>query len=247
MAVRYEVTDGIARMTLDRPQAANSVTLEMALEIAAGIGRFAVDDAALVLVITGSGDRAFCAGGAIDTLPRCADHAEASRSGPLGFARLDPGKPTIAAVNGHCFGGGLELALWCDLRIAAENASFGALNRSWGVPLIDGGTQRLPRIVGEGNALWMILGGQRVDATRALEIGLVQEVVPRGDALRRALEFAAAVAAYPQPALLADRTGVLDTREHGLADGLAREFERGKPILKHRDVALRIRARLSAS
>jgi enoyl-CoA hydratase len=247
MAVRYEVIDAIARMTLDRPEAANSVTVDMALAIAACVERFATDDEARALVVTGSGDRSFCAGGAIETLPECADHAQAEHSGPLGFARLDPGKPTIAAVNGHCFGGGLELALWCDVRIAAENASFGALNRPWGVPLIDGGTQQLPSIVGHGNAMWMVLGGHRVDAARALQLGLVQEVVPRGEALARALEFAAGVVAYPQPALLADRAGVLDAREHGLADGLIGEFDRGMPVLKDPAVADRIRRHVESS
>jgi len=122
---------------------------------------------------------------------------------------LDPGKPTIAAVNGHCYGGGLELALWCDWRVAAENAQFGALNRRWGLTLIDGGTQRLPRIVGFGNAMWLICTGCRIDAQRAFQIGLVQELVPAGEALPRALELAHTLARLPQPALIADRRGVV--------------------------------------
>ena len=241
MSVHYAVEGPIATLTIDRPDAANSVTVEMALEIAESIRAFAAEDAARVLIVTGNGERAFCAGGAIETLDVCADHAEARRSGPLGFARQDPDKPTIAAVNGHCFGGGLELALWCDIRIAAENASFGALNRPWGVPLIDGGTQRLPAIVGRGNALWMILGGHRVDAARALQIGLAQEVVPRGRALERALELANTIASYPQPGLLPDRAGALEASPAPTDDGLRREFERGYPVLSDPDVAQRIR------
>ncbi len=108
MSVLYEVERPIARLTIDRPDAANSVTVEMALEIASSIRAFAAEDEARVLIVTGSGERAFCAGGAIETLDVCADHEEAHRSGPLGFARQDPGKPTIAAVNGHCFGAGLS-------------------------------------------------------------------------------------------------------------------------------------------
>jgi enoyl-CoA hydratase len=230
-SVLYEVNGTIAQLTLERPDAANSVTIEMALEIAAAVDRFTADRTARALVVTGAGKRAFCAGGAIETLPECAAHAEARRAGPLGFAKLEPGKPTIAAVNGHCFGGGLELALWCDVRIAADNATFGALNRSWGVTLIDGGTQRLPRAVGHGNAMWMILGGERIDASRAHQIGLVQEVVSEGRALARALEFANRVAAYPQAGLLADRASVVASHDQPLAEGLQSEFDRGVKVL----------------
>lgn len=153
--VRYAHRDGVAELTLDRADAANSITIDMACEIREALQRFMESDAK-VLIVTGRGPKSFCAGGAIETLDRCADGEHASEVGPLGFARIDPGKPTIAAINGYCFGGGLELALWCDVRIASANSSFGALNRPWGVPLIDGGTQRLSRIVGYGNAMWMI-------------------------------------------------------------------------------------------
>ena len=138
----------VTQLRLNRPEAANAVNLETVHELTAAIEAFAADEGARVLVVTGAGDRSFCGGGDLADMLEFTRHADADRAGPLGFARLDPGKPTIAAVNGHCFGGGLELALWCDFRIAARNASFGALNRPWGLPLIDGGTQRLPRIVG---------------------------------------------------------------------------------------------------
>ncbi len=157
----------------------------------------------------------------------------------MGFARLDPGKPTIAAVNGHCYGGALELSLWCDFRIAAQNAQFGALNRQWGVTLIDGGTQRLPRIVGYGNAMWMIQTGSRIDAQRALEIGLCQELVPVGQALSRALEIAHALAELPQPALVADRRGVGASMSNGLKHGLDFETKVGRAVLGDPEVVAR--------
>jgi enoyl-CoA hydratase len=160
---------------------ANAVNLEMASAIAEAIGAFAADEAARVLVVTGAGERSFCAGGDLnELLEQLTDHAETSGAAPLGFSHLDPGKPTVTAVNGHCYGGGFELALWCHFRIAAANARFGTLNRRGGVTLIDGGTQRLPRLVGYGNAVWMVETGCRIDAEHALRIGLVQQLVPEG-------------------------------------------------------------------
>ena len=142
-----------------------------------------------MLVLTGAGDIAFCAGAdlkALETLgPRLQDPA-----GPLGFTRLTPPRPTIAAVSGWCLAGGFELALWCDLRIATEGSTLGFTERRFGVPLIDGGTQRLPRIVGLGRALDLILTGRLVHADEALRIGLLTEIVPPGRHLERALEYA---------------------------------------------------------
>jgi enoyl-CoA hydratase len=241
MSIVVEHLDGVMQLTLDRQAAANSVTVEMALQVAAAIDAFAEDENARVLVVTGAGERAFCAGGDVGSLLEICEHDQADRAGPLGFARLDPGKPTIAAVNGHCYGGGLELSLWCDFRIVAENAVFGALNRQWGVTLIDGGTQRLPRIVGYGNAMWMIETGCRVDARRALEIGLAQEVVPAGQALPRALEIADQLAKLPQPALIADRHGVVASGAHPLEEGLRIEARVGRRVLADPDVVARLR------
>jgi enoyl-CoA hydratase len=209
VTVTTERRGPVTLLTLDRPDAANSVTIDMAVSIAEAIDAFADDDTARVLVITGAGDKSFCAGGDISQLHEITGHPHANRAGPLGFARLDPGKPTIAAVNGHCFGGGFELALWCDFRIAAANAQFGALNRQWGVTLIDGGTQRLPRIVGYGNAMYLITTGCKVDADRAERMGLVQEIVEPGQAAPRALQLAQDISALPQPALVADRRSVV--------------------------------------
>jgi len=228
------------QLTLDRPEAANAVSVEMALQIADAVDSFAANDSARVLIVTGAGERSFCAGGDVAQLLEMTGHAQADRAGPLGFARLDPGKPTIAAVNGYCFGGGMELALWCDFRIAAENAEFGALNRQWGVTLIDGGTQRLPRIVGYGNAMWMISTGYRVGAERAFQMGLVQEVVPAGQALARAREIAGHIARQPQPALLADRQGVMMSLDLPLQEGMNAEAEAGRPVMSHPDVVKRL-------
>ena len=125
MSITIEHFGHVTQLTLARPEAANAISVEMALALAKAIDAFAADPNAFVLVVTGTGERSFCAGGDLTELLRLTDHAEANRAGHLGFARLEPGKPTIAAVNGHCFGGGLELALWCDFRIAAENAEFG--------------------------------------------------------------------------------------------------------------------------
>jgi enoyl-CoA hydratase len=182
-----------------------------------------------VLVLTGAGEQAFCAGAdlkAIDTLDPDAP------GGPLGFTRLASPKPTIAAVSGWCLAGGFELALWCDLRVATEDARFGFAERRWGVPLIDGGTQRLPRIVGLGRALDLVLSGRTVEAAEAQAIGLVTEVVPGGArAVARALEMAEGLAAFPQDTMLSDRRALLEGAGLPLADGLAREAALGREVL----------------
>jgi enoyl-CoA hydratase len=213
----------VTLVTLNRPEAHNSITAAMAVGIAEAIDAFTVDDSARVLVITGAGDKAFCSGANLKDVDELMTHPHSDRAGPIGFAKLDPGKPTIAAVNGYCFAGGMELACWCDFRIASANAEFGALNRRWGVPFIDGGTQRFPRIMGQGNALWMIETGVRIGAERAQSIGLVQEVVPAGAALDRALELADRIAGYPQASLLADRASTLATWGQSLEAGLYME------------------------
>jgi len=240
MSIFVEQFGHVTQVTLDRQNAANAISVEMALDLADAIEAFVVDDNARVLVVTGAGDRSFCAGGDLTRLPEITDHAQADRAGPLGFARLDPGKPTIAAVNGHCFGGGMELALWCDFRIAAENAQFGALNRQWGVTLIDGGTQRLPRIVGYGNAMWMVSTGCRVGAERALQMGLVQELVPVGQARSRAREIAQQLAELPQAALVADRRGVVASTDRSLQAGMDFEAVVGRRVMSDPDVVKRL-------
>lgn len=224
MVVRYERRGPAALVTIDRPERRNAVDGETARALLGAFERFKTDDAA-VLVLTGAGEEAFCAGAdlkAIETLDPDAP------GGPLGFTRLASPKPSIAAVSGWCLAGGLELALWCDLRIATESAAFGCAERRWGVPLIDGGTQRLPRIVGTGRALDLILTGRTVDAGEALAIGLVNEVVAPGRHVERALELAHRIAGFPQPTMLSDRRAVLEGEGLELAEGLALEARLGR-------------------
>jgi enoyl-CoA hydratase/carnithine racemase len=177
-------------------------------------------------VLTGAGEDAFCAGADLKALETLDPDAPA---GPMGFTRLTPAKPAIAAIGGWCVAGGLELALWCDLRIAGEGARFGCLERRWGVPLIDGGTQRLPRIVGLGRALDLILTGRTVEAPEALALGLVNEVVPAGGHVARALEVAEAIAAFPQETMLSDREAAHAAQGLPIDQGLALEARLGRP------------------
>ena len=223
-------------LTLNRPEVHNCVDARTAVALAEAIEAFGADDSQHVLVLTGAGDVSFCSGADLKNVDGILDHPWTERAGPMGFAHLDPGKPTIAAVGGYCFAGGMELACWCDFRIAADNAEFGALNRRWGVPFIDGGTQRFPRIMGQGNALWMLETGIRIDAGRALAIGLVQEVVPAGQALPRALELAERMAEYPQASLRADRAAALGTFGLNLDDGLLLETGRCRPTVREAEM-----------
>ncbi len=162
-------------------------------------------------------------------MPREAIESVTSRTeGPMGFTRLTPSKPTIAAISGWCLAGGLELALWCDLRIATRGARLGFTERRFGVPLIDGGTQRLPLVVGMGRALEMILTGRVLGAGEAREWGLVNEIVPDGGHLERALEMAEGLARFPQTTMLSDRRAAIEGAGLSLADGLALEDEVGR-------------------
>jgi enoyl-CoA hydratase len=224
--VTYQRRGAATIVTIDRQERRNAVDGPTADLLQEAFARFERDDDARVMVLTGAGDESFCAGAdlkAIDTLgPRLEPP-----DGPLGFTRLTPSKPTIAAISGWCLAGGLELALWCDLRIAAADSRFGFTERRFGVPLIDGGTQRLPRIVGLGRALDIILTGRIFAAEEALEIGMLTEIVATGAALDRALEMAEALAAFPQQTMLADRRAAIDGLGLPLADGLALEAKSG--------------------
>src|SRR3990172_797791 len=171
-------------VSINRPEVRNCVDADTAQGLFDAVDAFRSDDSLDVLVLTGAGDVSFCSGADLKATAGLGSRPGARESGPMGFSRLtDVNKPTIAAVNGYCTAGGLELACSCDFRIAARNAQFGILNRRWGVPLLDGGTQRLPRIVGLGHALYLIQTGMLIDADQALRMGLVQEVVPEGQAL----------------------------------------------------------------
>jgi enoyl-CoA hydratase len=181
-----------------------------------------------VLVLTGAGEHAFCAGADLKEIGSLDADAP---GGPLGFTRLLSPKPTIAAISGWCLAGGFELALWCDLRVVTHDARFGFAERRWGVPLIDGGTQRLQRIVGQGRALELVLGGRTIEAAEAREIGLVTEVVAAGGHVARALEMAEGLAAFPQETMLSDRRALLEGAGLPLADGLALEARLGREVL----------------
>ena len=221
--VSYRREGAAALVTIDRPQRRNAVDGPTASALLEAYERFCGDAGARVLVLTGAGSDAFCAGADLKALDTLDPDAPA---GPMGFTRLVSPKPAIAAISGWCVAGGLELALWCDLRIASESARFGCLERRWGVPLIDGGTQRLPRVVGLGRALDLILTGRTVDAPEALSIGLVTELAD--DPLARALALAETVAAFPQDTLLSDREAAHAALGLPLEAGLALEARLGR-------------------
>ncbi len=211
-------------VTINRPEVRNAVEGETAGLLYEAIEAFRRDENLDVLILTGAGDVAFCSGADLKDLAGLVSRPKAEEYGPMGISRItDLHKPSIAAINGYCLAGGLELACWCDFRIASRNASFGVLNRRWGVPLLDGGTQRLLRIVGLGNALYLIETGVQIDAGYALRIGLVQEVVPEGQALPRALELAEVISSYPQTSLRNDRRAALEGLSLPLAEGLRLE------------------------
>jgi len=211
-------------VTINRSEVRNAVDGETAELLSQAVETFQKDDSLDVLILTGAGNVAFCAGADLKNVKSLISWSGSDKCGPMGVSRItDVHKPTIAAVNGYCLAGGLELACWCDFRIAARNASFGVVNRRWGVPLIDGGTQRLWRIVGLGNALYLIEAGVQIDAEHALRIGLVQEVVQQGKALSRALELAEAISTYPQTSLRNDRRSVYEGLSLSLSEGLKLE------------------------
>jgi enoyl-CoA hydratase len=224
--IRYERRGAAALVTIDRPERHNAIDGETAHELLAAFNRFTQDDAA-VLVLTGAGGQAFCAGAdlkALDTLDAAAP------GGPLGFTRLTSPKPTIAAISGHCLAGGFELALWCDLRVADRSATFGCAERRWGVPLIDGGTQRLPRIVGTGRALDLILTGRTIDAAEAQSMGLITQLVD-GDPVEAALQLAEEIARHPRATTNSDRKALLEGETLPLPEGLAVEARYGSDQL----------------
>jgi enoyl-CoA hydratase len=224
--VHYERVGAAAVVTIDRPERRNAVDGPTAEALLGALERFEADDDARVMVLTGAGGKAFCAGAdlkAIDTYAGRLDDPD----GPMGFTRRTPAKPAIAAIDGYALAGGLELALWCDLRIATETSQLGFPERRWGVPLIDGGTQRLPRVVGLGRALDLILSGRILGAAEALSMGLLTEVVEPGRALARALEWAEGLASFPQATMLADRRAAIDGVGLPIAEGLALEAQAG--------------------
>ena len=237
MTVHYERRDAAAILTIDRPERRNAVDRDTATELYARFQQFSADDGARVLIVTGAGGEAFCAGADLKAMnnpvsSRATGDHTVSIEGPMGFTRAHSPKPTIAAIDGWCVAGGLEIACWCDIRIASESSHFGCLERRWGVPLIDGGTQRLPRIIGLGRALDLILSGRPIDAQEALSIGLVTRLTPKGGALDAALELAAQIAAFPQDCVIADRQALYEGLGKPLAAGLEIEAAFGRNVLE---------------
>ncbi|MFG1699491.1 crotonase/enoyl-CoA hydratase family protein [Nonomuraea sp. NPDC049309] len=226
MTVRVERQGPVTTVVISRPEARNAVDRKTADALAGAFREFEASDAA-VAVLWGEGGT-FCAGADLKALDnRVAEEGD----GPMGPTRMRFGKPVIAAVAGHAVAGGLELALWCDLRVAEEDAVFGVFCRRWGVPLIDGGTVRLPRLIGTSRAMDMILTGRPVGGREAYEIGLANRLVPTGTARRHAEELAAEIARFPQTCLRGDRMSVLEQ------DGLAEE-EAMRNELRHGLVSL---------
>jgi enoyl-CoA hydratase len=237
--LRYERVGAASVLTIDRAERRNAVDRATAELFREGLREFEADEEARVLVLTGAGGEAFCAGADLKALDLEVDHPD----GPMGPTRLTPAKPAIAAVDGWCLAGGVELALWCDIRIATPQSTFGLFERRWGVPLVDGGTQRLPRVIGLGRALELILTGRPVPAEEALRIGLVNEVIEPGGHLDRALELAEAIASFPQETMLADRRAAIEGLGLPLSEGIALEHRLGREVL---DVAVRGAARFAA-
>ena len=226
--LRYERIGAASVLTIDRPERRNAVDGATAEAFREGLKEFEADQGARVLVLTGVGGQAFCAGADLKAMDLDVDHPD----GPMGPTRLTPAKPAIAAVDGWCLAGGVELALWCDMRIATPQSTFGLFERRWGVPLVDGGTQRLPRVVGMGRALELILTGRAVAAEEAHRIGLVNELADPGKHLERALELAERIAAFPQETMLADRRAAIEGFGLPLAEGIALEHRLGREVLE---------------
>jgi enoyl-CoA hydratase len=243
-AVTVDRSGPIATVVLHRPAVRNAVDPATAADLAAAFLELDAAPDIRAMVLWGAGGT-FCAGADLQAVAqgwdptglRPPDGTPRDGCGPMGPTRLELGKPVIAAVTGFAVAGGLELALWCDLRVAEEDATFGVYCRRWGVPLIDGGTVRLPRIVGTGRAMDMILTGRAVGAEEALSIGLVNRVVPRGASRLSAEALAAEIAAFPQGCLRADRASALAQWSLPQGEALAREFAGGIEVLRSGEAA----------
>jgi enoyl-CoA hydratase len=231
-AVRVERSGPVSTIVLHRPARRNAVDGPTAARLAESFRAFDADSGAAVAVLHGEGG-VFCSGADLTAVgTERGNRIAADGDGPMGVSRLRLSKPVIAAVAGYAVAGGLELALWCDLRIADETAVFGVFCRRWGVPLIDGGTVRLPRLIGASRAMDMILTGRPVGAQEAATIGLANRVVPAGQALAAAQELAARLASFPQTCLRSDRASVLDQEGLGETAALASEFAHGRDALR---------------
>jgi len=229
-AIRVQRDGAVWTVLLSRPERRNAVDGPTAAALSAAFREFDADEQACVAVLHGEGG-VFCAGADLNAIGTQAGNAVVpvgDGDGPMGPTRMVLNKPVIAAVSGHAVAGGLELALWCDLRVADAGAIFGVFCRRWGVPLIDGGTVRLPRVIGHGRALDLILTGRQVDAEEALRIGLIDRLVPEGQALPAAQQLARDLAALPQTCMREDRRSLLEQWGLKEADALANELRHGQ-------------------
>jgi enoyl-CoA hydratase len=225
--VSFEIENSIAVVTIQRPEVRNAVDLETAEALGSAFRQFDDDSALSVGILTGAGG-CFCAGADLNAVASGrGNRVAADGDGPLGCTRMVLGKPVIAAVEGFAVAGGLELALWCDLRIAAHDAVFGVYCRRFGVPLIDGGTVRLPRLIGMSHALDMILTGRGVSGDEALKMGLANRLVAPGQALNAARELARQLAAFPQVCLRSDRSSAYEAWTMPMTQALANEYRHG--------------------
>ncbi len=233
MTIRVERRGPVTVVTIDRPEVRNAVDTEHARDLFEAFEAFDADPASDVAVLAGAGGT-FCAGADLHAVAAGTMRAEppsVAGPAPMGPTRLLLGKPVIAAIDGHAVAGGLELALWCDLRVADPGAVLGVFSRRWGVPLIDGGTVRLPALIGRSRALDLILTGRVVAADEALAIGLVNRVSAPGQALAEAIELAQQLAAFPQAGLRADRLAAYEVAGLPLPEALATEWRRGSQVL----------------
>jgi len=229
--VRYETDERVAIVTIDRPERRNAVDRPTAEALADAFRRFESDPALDVAVLTGAGG-CFCAGADLRAITSGQpNRLDREGDAPMGPTRMLLSKPVIAAIEGWAVAGGLELATWCDLRVAASDATFGVLCRRWGVPLIDGGTIRLPRLIGHSRALDMILTGREVGAEEALAIGLANRICEPGAALQSGLELARQIAAFPQVCMRADRRSSYEQWGKGIETALEDEFSGGIAVL----------------
>ena len=229
--VRVDRSGPVTTVVLDRPEVRNAVDAPTAAALAEALRDFDADEDASVAVLYGAGGT-FCAGADLKAFGSAhGNRVEPDGAGPMGPTRMRLSKPVIAAVAGHAVAGGLELALWCDLRVAEEDAVFGVFCRRWGVPLIDGGTVRLPQVVGLGRALDLILTGRAVGAAEAHQMGLVTKIVRTGDAREEAERLAAQIAAFPQTCMRNDRASALESMSLGFEDAMSNEFAHGMATL----------------
>jgi enoyl-CoA hydratase len=231
--VRFERQGSVAIVTIDRPKVRNAVDLSTAASLADAFRRFDADGELQVAILTGAGGT-FCAGADLKAVSegRQGNRVEEDGDGPMGPTRMLLTKPVIAAVEGYAVAGGLELALWCDLRVAARDAVFGVYCRRWGVPLVDGGTIRLPRLIGQSHALDLILTGRGVAGEEALRMGLANRLAEKGKALELALELANALARFPQRCLRGDRRSALEQWDFGLSEALRHETRIGLEVIR---------------